>query len=243
VLQGQEDFLSFSGKVGVGVTESVQVGAPSKRLTRLGVGALAGVVDEDERQLEGSLKMAEVSQEPRDILGAVFIQRVQPDQRIEEEKPRPEVGDGGAQAQLVPLGVEVHGGLGDDRDLESVDGDPPVAADGFEAAADLRKSVLGEVDEGGAGSVDAEAVEGRSAGGDADREVQAKPTLQRLRCTSDHPHCFSSPEAVDEPAVLGLLALEVASEDGREEFGLGRIHGHSTFRAPTTWLWSTVSAF
>jgi hypothetical protein len=193
-------------------------------------------VDDDERQLEGSLEIAEVSQEPGDVLAAVFIPGVKTNQGIEDEEPGPEACDGGPEAQLIPLGVESHRRLGDDRHIEILKRDPPVTADGFEAAADLRESILGEVDEGGAGGFDAESIEGRGAGGDADREVETKPTFHRLRAASDHPDRFPSPKALDEPAILGTLSLEVPGEDGREEIRFGGIHGQRTLRAPTTWL-------
>jgi hypothetical protein len=206
------------------------------------MGLLARVVDDDERQLEGSLEIAEVSQEPGDVLARVLVAGVQAHQGIEDEEAGPQAGDGGPEAQLIPLGVEPHDRLGDDRHVEVIEGDAPVAADGVEAAADLREPILGEVDEGGAWGRDGEPVEGGRAGGDADGEVEAEPALHRFWAAPDHADGFPSPEALDEPAVLGPLRLEVPGEDGGEEIGLVGIHGQRTFRAPTTWVGSTTSA-
>ena len=77
VFQGEEDVLTLASEVGVGVTEGVQVRTSAQGLTRLGMGLLAGVVDDDQGQVEGSLQVAEVPQEPGDILAAVLIERMQ----------------------------------------------------------------------------------------------------------------------------------------------------------------------
>jgi hypothetical protein len=234
VLQGEEDVLALSGKVGIGVSEGVQVGASSKGLPGLSVGPLAGVMDEGQGHVEGSLKVPEVAQESRDVLTAVFIPGVKPHQRIEDQKPRPEVGDGGAEAFLVSVGVEAYRRFDDDRDVEVVERKPSVAAEGFEAAADLGATILGQVDESPAGGLNRETVEGGSAGGDADGEVESKMALHRLGRAADHAHSFPSPEALDEPPLLGAFSLEIPGEDGGEDLRFSGSHGQRTFRAATT---------
>ena len=67
--------------------------------------------------------------------------------------------------------VEAHGGGGDHQDVEVSEEQAAGGGKGFEAFADDVEAILGEVDEGGAGSSDAELPEARSGRGDGDGEV------------------------------------------------------------------------
>jgi hypothetical protein len=201
------------------------------------------MMDEDQSEIEGTLELAEVSQESRDILGAVLVAGVKAHQGIQQKKPGPKVLQRGPQALLVPLRVQAHDRLCDDGEVQLRDLQAAVAADGLQPGSHLSVAILCEVNERPAGGLDAEAVQCRSPRGDAHGEVKPEPALQRLRAASKEAHSLATPEALDEPAILSTLDLQVASEDARETFGLGGIHGQRTFLAEMTWLWSTVSAF
>lgn len=113
----------------------------------------------------------------------------------------------------------------------------------FEARSDLGESVLGKVNEYGAGIVDPEAPQSRRSGGDAESEVKPEVALEALGGPAQDADGLSRPELLDEPAFLGLLALEIACVCHGEVAGRRSvIHGQRTFRAETTCVESTTSA-
>ena len=67
MLKCKSDLFALPRKVGVAVAECVEVGAPPESLTWLGPLLFSRVMDENDRQIERSLELAEVAQESRDI--------------------------------------------------------------------------------------------------------------------------------------------------------------------------------
>ena len=87
MLGGQRELGAFAAQVEIGVPPAVEFAGAAQGLARTaGVGVLAGVVNEQDGQLELALEFAQVREQRGDLGGVVFIDAVQPDQRIQDQQ-------------------------------------------------------------------------------------------------------------------------------------------------------------
>jgi hypothetical protein len=169
-----------------GVGPCVEVGAATERLAEVTAGTFGHVVDEDEGELVTAVDVSQVSQQARDIAGAVLIQAVQTHQRVQEQQLGFECLQGLLQSAAVALEVQAEAGGGDDVEIEAAQGESSVPAQLIDAVADVGERVLGEVDKHRTGSVDLEAAEAGGPGGDGDRQIEPHHGFAHLRRPSDN---------------------------------------------------------
>ena len=165
---------------------------------------LAHVVDDEDGDGMAALHLADKSEEGRDVRAAVFVQTVQSHQGVEQQELRAQTRERCVESLLIGLEIESDRVGCDDVEIEGVEVELAVGAEGAEALAYARKGVLGEVDEGGASLVDGEAIEARGTGRDADGEVESKPALCRFRLSSAEADGLVSPDVLHEPVRAGL---------------------------------------
>ena len=217
VLGGEGEGVTLAAEEEAGIGPGVEVAGAAEVLAG-GAGAtvLAGVVNDGDGDVKGSLEVAEVGEQGRDIAGEVFIDAVESDEGVEEEEAGAQVGKGVAQTVLVGVEVETQTGGRDDVTGQGGELDAAVAAQAAQAGLDGGGGVLGHVEEGRAGVVDVEGVEAWGGGGDGESEVEADPGFARLRGTTNDTDSGPGPKAVDEPAALGTGLFEVTGpHDGQ----------------------------
>ena len=132
------------------------------------------------------------------------------------------------EAAALGLAIEQERGCGDDVDIDSGEFEAAMPGHAGDAFADDGVSVLGEVDEDGAGPGHGERIQARSAGGDAEGQVEAEPGFGALGGAADDADGGVAPELCDEPA-LGLvwLAGNVADAYDRQERVIHGRHVHT----------------
>ena len=156
---------------------------------------------------------------------------MQADERIEDEQPRLQPGDGLIEARAVGLEIEAQAGRGDHLDVEFGEADAGGGTDAFEAAADDVQRVLGGIEQDAAGAADREAAQAGDAGGDGDREIEGEEGFAALGLAADDADGFLRPQPIDEPALLfwtigeapGWLEPEAGSSPASDRWlGLAR---------------------
>lgn len=94
VLQGELQGVGTAGEVGVAVTPGVEIARPAESLALRATAVLADVVDEDDGEVVVSLQQAQVAEQAGHVGGAVLVPPVQPDEGIEEQEARGDLGEG-----------------------------------------------------------------------------------------------------------------------------------------------------
>lgn len=159
VLGAQEELVSPSEEVEIGITPGVEVGAAAQRLAGLGGRVLTGVVDEGKGEMEVSGELTQSGENGGDLGGVVFVDSLKPDVGVEHEKHRPVPLKG----ELKPLemfgAVDPQGGFEDESHVERGEVGSTGASQVLEALADLLGSVLGGIDQHRAGLRDGEATQ------------------------------------------------------------------------------------
>lgn len=232
------------GQVGGVVGPGVEIAGASEGLAEVGAAAFAHVVNEDDGDVVLSLELAQEAEQPRDVSAAVLVEAVKSHEGIEEEEPGLAAREGGAQTCLVGGEIEAQAGRGDHEQVERGERQTAVQTHTSDAVSHPWQRILGEVDECGAWVIDGEAAEARSAGGDADGEVETEPALARLGHASDDADGMAGPDLAHQPGVLRGSDLEVGGPCDGELWLCGRsgTHGQRTFRAATMWPAQTTVA-
>jgi hypothetical protein len=171
MLEGENDLVAPSRKVGVTVAECVEIGASPQSLTRLRPLLFTRVMDEDHREIERSLKLAEVAEESRNNETAIFVETMEPDQGVEEKKLGPEARKRSSEPRLVPGRVETKDRGGDDRKVERVDIKAAIFAEALDAGPHLSEGIFCKIYERGTSDLDFEVPQGRGTRSNAHREV------------------------------------------------------------------------
>jgi hypothetical protein len=144
-LKGEE--MIFSGEVEIGIGPCRDVGAAAESLCRIRGFGFAGVMDEEDGEVEVALHGPEGTEELRDISGGVFVEASDADERVEDEELRSDVFYSGSESVEIRLTVEA-----EDRDIEEEErdvekGEVTSFCDVFETSAKHGESVLGAVEE------------------------------------------------------------------------------------------------
>jgi len=85
MLDGKREALVASPEVEIGVAPRVELGASAESLTSAKMTrGLPGVVDEDDGDMESSLKLPEVTEDGGDVGGEILVDSVEPDEGVEE---------------------------------------------------------------------------------------------------------------------------------------------------------------
>ena len=90
------------------------------------------------------------------------------DQRVQQQEYGTNLSHGLVERELVALGIEAQPVSSDDVQIEAGQIQAAVAAQVSDTVADAWQSILGEIDQGGAGGLDREPPEGWGAGRDRD---------------------------------------------------------------------------
>lgn len=157
-------------------------------------------MDEENGETEGTLKLAEESEQRRDLGGDIFVDSVKSDEGIENEKAWPQLIEGSLEPLSVECEIDSKGEGGDDLEVESGQINAGGVADSFEAAAKDVVRVFGGKDDDATGTLDGEAAQSRSAGGDCDGEIEREKRFAAFGFAADDSDGLVGPEIANEPA-------------------------------------------
>jgi hypothetical protein len=138
------------------------------------------MVDEQDSEVELTLKFAQVAQERGDLFGCVFVATVQTDERVQDQECRIERRHGLTQLFSILRDVEQEPWCGDHVDGQSLKGSVGGSAYAFESLPNHDEGVLGGEQEHWSGAADREPAQAWSAGGDADGHVQSQEAFATL---------------------------------------------------------------
>ena len=120
LLEGELQGVGAAGEVGIAVTPGVEIARSAKSLALGTPAVLADVVDEDDGEVVVSLQQAQVTEEAGHVARGVFIPTVEPDEGIEDEEPRLDLGESGGELVEIRFTVEAESGLGDEVEVEAL---------------------------------------------------------------------------------------------------------------------------
>ena len=143
---------------------------------------------------------------------------MQADERIEDEQPRLQPGDGLVEARAVGVEIEAQAGGGDHLDVEFGESGAGRGTDAFEAATDDVQSVFGGIEQDAAGAAHREAAQAGDAGGDGNGQIEGQEGFAALGFAADDADGFFRPQPIDEPA---LLLGAIGETPGRLDRKLG----------------------
>ena len=149
-----------------------------------------------------TLQFAQEGEQRCDIAADILIDAMQAHERIEDEQPRLQPGDGLIETCAIGLEIEAQAGGGDHLDVEFGKTDAGGGADAFEAATDDVQGVLGGIEQDAAGAADREAAQAGDAGGDGDGQIEGEEGFAAFGLAADDADGFFRPQPIDEPAPL-----------------------------------------
>src|SRR6185295_12783434 len=190
-------------QVEVRVAPRVEFARAAQRLASAHLrAALARMMDEHDGNAVSALELAQVREQRGDLAGVVLVDAVQAHERIEDQEPRAQFGDGLGERVAVALDVEPHRGRGDDLDVEVSERATSGARDAREPLAHDVERVLGGEEQYPAGARDGEAPHTGRARGDRHGEVEREEGLAALRLAADDSDGLITPQLLDEPATI-----------------------------------------
>jgi len=143
VLDGKESVIAPGGEKQGRVVPGSEVAAAAQAVAELTGGRLAHVVDEEEAERELALERPERAEERRDLGGGVLVDASDPDEGVEDEQTRRDLGDGGPQAGELVFLVEAEEWHVEEEQGRVLEGDAAHARDGVEANPQIGRVVLG----------------------------------------------------------------------------------------------------
>lgn len=199
VLTAEEQGVSSSLEIEIGIAPGVKVGATSESLSWLVGSVFACVMHDSDGKAERARKLTQSGKDGGNLSGVVFVGALESDVGVEHEELRLVLFDGGAKPAEMFCSVEPESGLENQPYVEGIEVRLSCVGELEEPFAELLWSILGPVGEHGTGSRDVEATETRSSRSDGDGEFQSEPSLAALGLSSDDAHGPVPPELVDEP--------------------------------------------
>jgi len=160
------------------------------------------VVDKDDGDGVAPLQFAQEGEQRCHIAAGILIDAMQPHERIEDQQPWFQPGDGFLQSCPVGLEIEAQTGSGDHLDVEFGETDAGGDADTLKATADDVQGIFGGIEQDAAGVADREAAQARDAGGDGDRQIEGEEGFAAFGLAADDTDGLFRPQSVDEPALL-----------------------------------------
>ena len=107
MLGGKSQLGTLAPHIEIGVTPAVEFAGTAQGLARAaGVGVFAGMMNQQDGQLELALEFAQVREQPGDLAGVIFIHPVQSDQWVQDQQDGPELLDGVGEARAVGGSVQ-----------------------------------------------------------------------------------------------------------------------------------------
>ncbi|MEA2738180.1 MAG: hypothetical protein QOH05_1487 [Acetobacteraceae bacterium] len=160
------------------------------------------MVDDGNGDGVAPLQFAQEGEQRGDIATDILIDAMQTHERIEDQQPRFQLGDGRIETGAIGLEVEAQAGGGDHLHVEIGETDAGRGADAFEAATDDVQRVFGWVKQNAAGAAHREATQAGDAGGDGDGQIESEEGLTAFGLAADDADGFFRPQPIDEPALL-----------------------------------------
>ena len=160
------------------------------------------MVDDGDGDGVAPLQFAQEGEQRGDVAADILVDAMQTHERIEDQQPWPEGGDGLLEPRAVGLEIEAQAGRGDHLDVEFGESDPGGGTDAFEALTDDMQRVLGGVEQHTAGALDGEAAQAGCSGGDGDGQIEGEEGFAALGLAADDADGFFGPELIDQPAAL-----------------------------------------
>ena len=181
MLDGQDDaIVAVAAEIEVGIAPGVELRRSAQGLTGAdGARTLSGMVDDRDGDGVATLQFTQEGEQWRDIAADILIDAMQTHERIEDEQPRLQPGDGLIETCAVGLEIEAQAGRGDHLDVELGETDAGGGTDAFEAAADDVEGVFGGIEQDAAG-----ARSPRSGAGRGCRRRRRRPDRGRGRICS-----------------------------------------------------------
>ncbi len=171
-----------------------------------GSSALPGVVDDGDGCCVTSLQFAQEGEQRGDFAADILINAMQAHERIEDQEPRLEGGDGFLETRAVGLEIEAQAGRGDHLDVEFGETGAGGGADALEATADDMQRVLGGIEQDPTWVGDREAAQAGRSGGDGYGQIEGEEGFAAVGLAADDADGFLGPQLIDEPApLLGSL--------------------------------------
>ena len=96
MLDGKRELVAVAvaAQVEVAVAPGVELGGAAQGLAGAdATGALPGVMDDEHGDAMPALQVAQIGEQRRDLAAVVFVDAMQPDERIEDEQPRLQSSD------------------------------------------------------------------------------------------------------------------------------------------------------
>jgi hypothetical protein len=163
VLESQLEglMLASADEIRGGIRPRMDITAASQCLPQIGSAPLAHVVDQRDSNTVSALKSAQISEKRRDVCTAVLVQPVQAHQGVEHQQYWLELCHGCLQALLVNIEVQSQARHSDDVEVNRIQEELPPSTECRETLPHLRKTILGEVDQGTTGMLNLETAEAR----------------------------------------------------------------------------------
>jgi hypothetical protein len=120
MLDGERDaIVGVATEVEVGIAPGVEFGRAAQGLTGPdGSGALPGVMDDGDGDGVASLQFAQEGEQRCHVAADILIDAMQAHERVEDEQPWLQPGDGLVEAGAVGVEIEAEAGGGDHLDVE-----------------------------------------------------------------------------------------------------------------------------
>ena len=149
-----------------------------------------------------ALKLAQVTEQGRDLRGLVFITLMQANEGIQNQQQRSEGLHGQGQSLAIGGRIQAKGRSGDHLQREIAQRDPSGSRDAVQASADDTQGVLGGKEQDRAGASDREVPQTGSPGSHGQGYIQSQERFAALGFSAQDADGFLGPELLDEPGGL-----------------------------------------
>ena len=189
MLDGERDaVVAVAAEVEIGIAPGVEFGRSAQGLAGTdGSGALPGMVDDGDGCGMASLQFAQEGEQRCHVAADVLVDAMQAHERIEDQEPRLEGGDGLLETRAVGLEIEAQAGRGDHLDVEFGESGTGGGTDALEAAADDVQRVFGGIEQDATGPRDREAAQAGGSGGDGDGQIEGEEGFAAFGLAADDP--------------------------------------------------------
>jgi hypothetical protein len=189
---------AFAAQVEVGVTPAVQFTGTAQGLPwAAGVGVFARVMNQDHSHLKLTLQFSKVRKQRGDLGGIVFIDAMESDQGIQDQKNGLEILHGVSQALAIDRGIQPERGRGDDFDGQRWKAHSSGAGDAFQALAHDSQRVLGGKEQHFAGAAHGELPQAGGARSDAHRHIEGQEAFAAFGFSAENADGLIGPEPLD----------------------------------------------
>lgn len=176
MLDGEQELALVASHVEQRVGPGEEVARAAQAVAGLPAGAvLAGVVHDEDGEIVGPGKLAQIAEQRRDLSGVVLVDAMKPHERIEDEQPRSILGNRVAQAPLIAFAIETERRSGDQVDGQRRKVETAVLADATQTGFHHGRRIFGHVEQHAARVAHFEGAETWRAAGDGESHLEGEP--------------------------------------------------------------------